>query len=258
MGSPASPGARDVALSINRRLPPSISFPAGSRRTYSTSISAEAGVGGDAHPGPGARTRAAALVDVEDPNLETTIGPQLPGRLVAQVMLQVGEHAGLVGPGPTARLTHSRSGHRRRRPDRLLPSCFRIASGRHVRAGSARGILHLIEIEPALPPLGKACAWNSTTAHFRCCKGLVPTASLDEGFKGVNWALLVGAVPRKAGMERKDLLGINGKIFIGQGQAIRRTPRRRARAGRRQSLQHELPDRDEQRQGRSGRAAGSP
>jgi len=48
----------------------------------------------------------------------------------------------------------------------------------------------------------------------------VPTANLDEGFRGVNWALLVGSVPRKQGMERKDLLGINGKIFIGQGQAI--------------------------------------
>ena len=48
----------------------------------------------------------------------------------------------------------------------------------------------------------------------------MPTADLDEGFRGVNWALLVGSVPRKAGMERKDLLGINGKIFIGQGQAI--------------------------------------
>ena len=45
---------------------------------------------------------------------------------------------------------------------------------------------------------------------------------LDEGFRGVNWALLVGSVPRKAGMERKDLLGINGKIFIGQGKAIER------------------------------------
>jgi malate dehydrogenase len=38
----------------------------------------------------------------------------------------------------------------------------------------------------------------------------------------VNWALLVGSVPRKQGMERKDLLGINGKIFIGQGKAIER------------------------------------
>ncbi|PYK29234.1 MAG: malate dehydrogenase, partial [Verrucomicrobia bacterium] len=43
-----------------------------------------------------------------------------------------------------------------------------------------------------------------------------------EGFRGVNWALLVGSIPRKAGMERKDLLGINGKIFIGQGQAIQK------------------------------------
>jgi malate dehydrogenase len=55
---------------------------------------------------------------------------------------------------------------------------------------------------------------------FPLLRGVVPTSSLDEGFKGVNWALLVGAVPRKAGMERKDLLGINGKIFTGQGRAI--------------------------------------
>lgn len=39
-------------------------------------------------------------------------------------------------------------------------------------------------------------------------------------FQGVNWALLVGSMPRKAGMERKDLLAINGRIFVGQGQAI--------------------------------------
>jgi malate dehydrogenase len=57
---------------------------------------------------------------------------------------------------------------------------------------------------------------------FPLLKAIVPTASLEEGFRGVNWALLVGSVPRKAGMERKDLLGINGKIFIGQGQAIQK------------------------------------
>jgi malate dehydrogenase len=50
----------------------------------------------------------------------------------------------------------------------------------------------------------------------------VPTANLDEGFRGVNWALLIGSVPRKPGIERKDLLGINGKIFTGQGQAIQK------------------------------------
>jgi malate dehydrogenase len=55
---------------------------------------------------------------------------------------------------------------------------------------------------------------------FPLLHSVVPTADLDEGFRDVNWALLVGSVPRKQGMERKDLLGINGKIFTGQGQAI--------------------------------------
>jgi malate dehydrogenase len=55
---------------------------------------------------------------------------------------------------------------------------------------------------------------------FPLLKGVTQTSSLEAGFKDVDWALLVGSVPRKAGMERKDLLGINGKIFIGQGQAI--------------------------------------
>ncbi len=57
---------------------------------------------------------------------------------------------------------------------------------------------------------------------FPLLKRVLPTASLDEGFCGVNWSLLVGSVPRKAGMERQDLLGINGKIFTGQGQAIQK------------------------------------
>jgi len=80
-------------------------------------------------------------------------------------------------------------------------------------------ILHLIEIEPALPALG-GVVMELDDCAFPLLKGVVPTASLDEGFRGVNWALLVGSVPRKADMERKDLLGINGKIFIGQGKAI--------------------------------------
>ena len=82
-------------------------------------------------------------------------------------------------------------------------------------------ILHLIEVEPALPALN-GVVMELEDCAFPLLKGVVPTASLDEGFKGVNWALLVGAVPRKQGMERKDLLGINGKIFTSQGQAIAR------------------------------------
>jgi malate dehydrogenase len=97
---------------------------------------------------------------------------------------------------------------------------FRIASG-SMFGPEQPVILHLIEIEPALPALN-GVVMELEDCAFPLLKGIVPTASLDEGFKGVNWALLVGSVPRKQGMERKDLLGINGKIFIGQGQAIQK------------------------------------
>ncbi len=97
---------------------------------------------------------------------------------------------------------------------------FRIASG-SMFGPDQPVILHLIEIEPALPMLN-GVVMELDDCAFPLLKGIVPTSSLDEGFRNVNWALLVGSVPRKQGMERKDLLGINGKIFIGQGQAIQR------------------------------------
>jgi malate dehydrogenase len=95
---------------------------------------------------------------------------------------------------------------------------FRIASG-SMFGPDQPVILHLIEIEPALPALG-GVVMELQDCAFPLLKGVVATASLEEGFKGVNWALLVGSVPRKAGMERKDLLGINGRIFTSQGRAI--------------------------------------
>src|SRR5690242_1829540 len=95
---------------------------------------------------------------------------------------------------------------------------FRIASGA-MFGPNQPVILHLIEIEPALPALN-GVVMELDDCAFPLLKGIVPTANLDEGFRDVNWALLVGSVPRKAGMERKELLGINGKIFIGQGKAI--------------------------------------
>jgi malate dehydrogenase len=97
---------------------------------------------------------------------------------------------------------------------------FRIASGAMFGPNQPL-ILHLIEIEPALGALG-GVVMELDDCAFPLLKGVVPTANLDEGFRNVNWALLVGSVPRKAGMERKDLLGINGKIFVGQGQAIQK------------------------------------
>ena len=95
---------------------------------------------------------------------------------------------------------------------------FRIASG--AMFGPEQPIaLSLIEIPNALGAL-EGVVMELHDCAFPLLKSITPTADLDEGFREVNWALLVGSVPRKAGMERKDLLGINGKIFIGQGQAI--------------------------------------
>ncbi|WP_035604072.1 malate dehydrogenase [Haloferula sp. BvORR071] len=95
---------------------------------------------------------------------------------------------------------------------------FRIASG--ALFGPDQPVnLRLIEIEPGLKPL-QGVVMELDDCAFPLLREVVPTADLNEGFRGTNWALLVGSVPRKAGMERGDLLGINGKIFTGQGQAI--------------------------------------
>ena len=97
---------------------------------------------------------------------------------------------------------------------------FRIASG--AMFGPDQPVaLRLIEIEPALPAL-EGVVMELQDCAFPLLKGIEATSDLNVGFATANWALLVGSVPRKAGMERKDLLGINGKIFIGQGQAIQK------------------------------------
>src|SRR5438270_6588410 len=95
---------------------------------------------------------------------------------------------------------------------------FRVASGAVFGPDQAVA-LSLIEIPPALDAL-KGVVMELDDCAFPLLKRVVPTTDLNEGFRDVNWALLVGSVPRKAGMERGDLLGINGKIFIGQGKAI--------------------------------------
>jgi malate dehydrogenase len=97
---------------------------------------------------------------------------------------------------------------------------FRIASG--AMFGPDQPVaLNLIEIPPALDAL-KGVVMELDDCAFPLLKDVVATTDMDEGFKDVNWACLVGSVPRKAGMERADLLSINGKVFTGQGQAIGR------------------------------------
>src|SRR4030088_1699419 len=95
---------------------------------------------------------------------------------------------------------------------------FRVASG--AMFGPDQPVaLHLIEIPAGFEAL-KGVVMELEDCAFPLLKNVVATTDLNEGFRDVNWALLVGSVPRKAGMERGDLLGITGKIFVGQGQAI--------------------------------------
>ncbi len=95
---------------------------------------------------------------------------------------------------------------------------YRIASG--ALFGPEQPVaLNLIEIPPAMDAL-QGTVMELDDCAFPLLTDIVATSDLDEGFCGVHWALLVGSVPRKAGMERSELLGINGKIFVGQGKAI--------------------------------------
>ena len=98
---------------------------------------------------------------------------------------------------------------------------FRLASGA-VFGPDQPVALNLIEVGPGLDALA-GVRMELEDAAFPLLADVVTTGDLDEGFRGADWCLLIGAVPRKAGMERKDLLGINGKIFVGQGQAIARS-----------------------------------
>lgn len=95
---------------------------------------------------------------------------------------------------------------------------FRIASGA-MFGPDQKVALNLIEIEPGMKAL-EGVVMELEDCAFPLLEDIVATSDLKTGFADANWSLLVGSVPRKAGMERKDLLGINGKIFTGQGQAI--------------------------------------
>ena len=95
---------------------------------------------------------------------------------------------------------------------------FRIASGQ-MFGDQVDVELNLLELEPALPSL-EGVAMELDDCAFPRLKRIVCTSDLNQAMDGVNWALLVGSVPRKQGMERSDLLQINGGIFTKQGQAI--------------------------------------
>ena len=99
---------------------------------------------------------------------------------------------------------------------------FRIAEGA-MFGPDQPVILQLLEVpvEKAMKAL-EGVAMELDDCAFPLLAGMVLTSDPDQAFGDANWCCLVGAKPRGPGMERADLLKDNGKIFIGQGQAIDR------------------------------------
>ncbi len=95
---------------------------------------------------------------------------------------------------------------------------FRIAAGDMLGADQPV-ILQLLEVTPALKALG-GVVMELNDCAFPLLKGIVTSDDPKVAFKDADYALLVGAMPRKAGMERGDLLSANGGIFKPQGEAL--------------------------------------
>lgn len=95
---------------------------------------------------------------------------------------------------------------------------FRIANG-DMFGHDTEVDLHLIELEASMPAL-RGVQMELQDCAFPLLRNIVCTSDLSVGMKDVNWVILVGAVPRKEGMERADLLNLNGAIFTKQGCAI--------------------------------------
>jgi malate dehydrogenase len=104
---------------------------------------------------------------------------------------------------------------------------FRIASGAMLGPDQPV-VLQLLEITPALKALD-GVAMELDDCAFPLLAGVVCTDDPNVAFGEVDYALLVGAMPRKAGMERSDLLSANGAIFTVQGKALSDSAKRDVR-----------------------------
>ena len=102
--------------------------------------------------------------------------------------------------------------------------CFRIAAG-DMLGPDQPVILQLLEITPALGAL-QGVVMELNDAAFPLLMDIVATDNAEKAFKDADYALLVGAKPRGPGMERKDLLSANGKIFGPQGAAMNKVASR--------------------------------
>ena len=95
---------------------------------------------------------------------------------------------------------------------------FRLASG-NVFGKDTMVELQLLELEQALTAL-EGVKMELDDCAFPLLKKITTTSDPNIAFKDIDWGLLVGSVPRKKGMERNDLLRVNGGIFVKQGNAI--------------------------------------
>ncbi len=95
---------------------------------------------------------------------------------------------------------------------------FRIASGQ-LFGPERQVVLQLLEIPPAMGALN-GVAMELDDCAFDLLADIVVTDQAEVGFRDINCALLVGAKPRTADMERKDLLLGNAQIFSAQGKAL--------------------------------------
>src|SRR5947209_4487996 len=103
---------------------------------------------------------------------------------------------------------------------------FRVASGQMFGLDQPI-VLRMLEIEPAMKSL-EGVAMELDDCAFPMLAGMELTSKAEKAFEGASWAILVGSVPRKAGMERSDLLSVNGGIFGPQGKAIETVQKRGA------------------------------
>lgn len=95
---------------------------------------------------------------------------------------------------------------------------FRIANG-DLFGPEQPVILQMLEISPAMQAL-EGVAMELDDGAFPLLTGMLLTDQAERAFGGASWALLVGARPRGAGIERADLLGANAPIFVTQGKAL--------------------------------------
>lgn len=95
---------------------------------------------------------------------------------------------------------------------------FRIASG-DAFGKDQPVILHMVEIPPVMSAL-EGVAMELNDGAFPLLEDMVLADNPTDGFAGVNYAMLVGSMPRRKGMLRADLVQKNGPIFVGQGKAL--------------------------------------